>query len=261
MKSTFLIITFIILTSTNSCNYKSAIPENDDNSRMEDLFKYLPCGDSASHSLYSLNVSNSDFCENGRTHVLLALKETMASNGVSLKPYLLVGESEYTSYKKRLARINGIEDMVSIMSDDTIYKIRRILGTMRPLNIFVKMNNSHVEIGNIDKPSFKQKIFNIIYNNPQTILSLTDSILQIKTNADTTIELKNNGNKELYIYDIDSSCGCNHIYIENTKIDPDKETFLHIGNKSNGRTKTRTNILIYSNDINGIKEIILEAHN
>lgn len=261
MNPTFLIITLIILTLSTSCSYTSRVCDNDDNNRMEDLFNYLPCGDTTSHSLYSLNVSNSDFCENGRTNILLELKESLANNGISLKPYILVGETEYTTYMKRLAKINGLEDIIFTMSDYSIEKITGILKTTRPSNIFVKRNNSHIEIGNIDNPVFKQTIFNTIYDNPKTRLSFIDSILQIKPNTDTIIELKNNGKERLYIYDIDSSCECNHVYVEDTKIDPEESSLLHIGHNSTGRTKTRTNILIYSNDTNGVKEIVLETHN
>ncbi len=67
--------------------------------------------------------------------------------------------------------------------------------------------------------------------------------------------------KKLYIYDIDPSCECNKVSVDKTGIDKGETAQLYIEHKGNGKAKVRTNIPVYSNDINGIKEIVLETRN
>lgn len=249
----------IFLTSCSGGMEKPTFQK--DENRMEDLKNYLPCGDSTYYKLLSVNVTNSDFSENGRTHTLLTMHGKLRRNGIVVRTGILVGESEYTPYMKRLSHINGFDSIITVLSDASIEKIKASLKTRHPMTIFVNGDNSHIETGQIDRPVFKQKIYDYLYDKPKSILLIKDTVLRIKSNTDTIIGLKNTGDEKLYIYDIDSSCECNKVSVDKTSIDKGETVQLYVEHKSNGKAKVRTNILIYSNDIDGIKEIVLEAQN
>ncbi len=188
----------IFLTSCSGGMEKPTFQKNEH--RMEDLKNYLPCGDSTCSKLLSVNVANSDFSENGRTHTLLTIQDNLRRNGIVVRTDILVGESEYTPYMKRLSRINGFDSIITVLSDDSIEKIKALLRTKRPMTIFVNGDNSHIETGQIDRPVFKQKIYDYLYDKQKTIMLIKDTVLRIKSNTDTIIGLKNTGDeKTIYI--------------------------------------------------------------
>lgn len=257
--SIIILLTFVHLTSCTGKN-QTTVSQNE-KLNIDNLLKYIPCEDTVHNKLLSINVSTSDFSENSRTSALLSIRDNLKRNGIDVSVKIIIGKSYYTSQLKRLTRINFLDSIVTVVGDDSIEAMRNLINTRQPMVIFVNKDNSHIETGSIMQPQFKQKIYDYLYNTPMSCLSINDTVIKIKADTDTVIEIKNTAHNRLYIYDIETSCECSKVYVDKSELAEGECARLFIQYKKYSMSKGRTNILIYSNNLNGTKEIILESLN
>lgn len=258
MKSKGVLICLALVIAF-SCNIATKQSETE-SSDTADVIRYFPDIDSTSDLLLLVNCTANDFNDHSRTHSMLSLRDKLAEKGITLKTGFLFGKSEYTSYVRRLARISRLDSLVTVISDDSAAMLAQVLRTTRPIAVLLNKEGDCIEIGRMERPEFKQKIFSYYNHLGLTEMILPNSLIHMKANTDTTVIIKNGGPNPLFIYDIDSSCECSRVTADKTAVAPGKSTLLHIAHRRNGPAKTRSNILIYSNATDGIREIVINAH-
>ena len=231
--------------------------EHDDEINNEDVLKSIPFA--YSNRLILVNPTMNDFNDYGRLAIMRKISDKLEEMGVNIELSVVVSISDYSPQIRKLVRINNLEQYVILMSEDSVENLRRILKTRRSLAMLVGAGKSFLDIGMIERPDFKQTIYNHFYSGGKSVLDMSDSIVNIKANTDTVVQIRNAGRSILKIFDMDSSCECSKVTIDKNEIRPGEIANLYIKHQTNGRVKARTNILLYSNDISGIKQIFVAA--
>lgn len=215
--------------------------------------------DSSNYKLIIVNVSDREFNEHSRIMILKTIQEKLRVQNINIDFFILIGEKELNQTTKKLIRINGLDSITISIPDSVITDFQLLYKTKKPFTLFLDPNNSIIESGDIAKPLFKQKIYEYFNNSGVSKMIIRDDIIKIKENADTFINIMNNGDQILIIYDIESSCDCKNVSIDKTRIAKGDTAKIFITGRGNLKSKSVSNLLIYSNDIDGIKEITLES--
>lgn len=206
-----------------------------------------------------INPTNNDLDRYGRAGTMLAMHARLNSLGVSMPVRIIMDEEEMTGLRKRLLRIGRLDSLVTVLPQTTSERIKSKLRTRHPITVLIDSLRRVVMSGDISSPSYKQRIYDRYLSKEKAFLQIKDTVVRISENPDTFMYLKNASSHPLVIYEVESSCDCSKVRPESNIIAPYDSTRLYLTHTGNNHAKTLTNILIYSNHKNGIREVKIDS--
>lgn len=256
MKQVSLALLLIIVMSVCSGHHDDSkstqdVPEN--------LNLNIPDSLVDTSSLILLNPNNNDFNLGGRLEILMTLQQRLKLFDVIIPIKMIVREEGITGLQKRLIKIHGLDSLITIIPEGMFSEIKSNVSTNHPTTILIDSTRRILLTGDIMTPSYKQRIYDYCLGPEQSAHLLIDTIVKISQNPDTFIYIKNFSPHPLVIYEIESSCDCSQVRTDDNIVAPYDSVKLNFTYIGNNRTKTLTNILIYSNDKDGIREIKVDS--
>lgn len=209
--------------------------------------------------LLLINPTNNDLVSYGRAGKLLTMQDRLNSLGIKVPIRIVIGEDGKTGLRKRLIKIGQLDSLVITIPKMTFEGIKSKLRTNHPITVIVDSVRKVVMSGDINLPAYKQRIYDLYLRHKTALLLLEDTVVKIYQNPDTFMYIKNGSNNPLVIYEIESSCDCTKVRTESNIIAPHDSTKLYLTHIGNNKNKTLTNILIFSNDRLGIKEVKIDS--
>lgn len=256
MKHVTIISVFLIVVTACAGHHDDSTSITDD---PYDNILYIPDTTVKSDCLVLLNPGNNDLDLHGRAGILKALQARLRLHKIAIPIRIIFGEEQMSGLRKRLIKINRLDSLTMILSERSSMDIKSKLKTHRPVTVLIDSVRRMVITGDICSPSFKQRIYDYYLGSEKAALKLEDSVLRVSQNPDTFIYLKNNAVKPLIIYEIESSCDCSKVKTDSNIIPPLDSVKLYLSHIGTNKTKTLTNILIFSNDMDGIREIKVDS--
>lgn len=251
----FLSFLFIVMVSCVDHHDKSESGTHKNN----DIILNISDSTIGSDCFLLINLSNNDLDSHGRVGILMAMQNRLKQHNIRIPVKIVFGEEEMSGLRKRLIKISRIDSLITILPEELSIKIKSKIKTNRPISILIDSTSKILMSGDICSPSYKQRIYNHYLGFEKASLAFKDSVIRIRQNPDTFIYLKNTDRNPLIIYEIESSCDCSKVTTEANIIYPNDSLRMYLTHTGNNHTKILTNILIYSNDKNGIREIKIDS--
>lgn len=230
-----------------------------DNHKNNDITLHIFDSAMGSDCLLLVNLSNNDLDSQGRVGMLMAMQDRLRQHNIRIPVKIVIGEEEMSGLRKRLIKINRLDSLITILPEESSMEFKSNIKTNRPFSILIDSMSKMLMSGDISSPSYKQRIYDHYLGLEKASLTLKDSVIRIRQKPDTFIYLKNTSSNPLIIYDIESSCDCSNVKTESNIISPYDSLKMYLTHTGNNHAKTLTNILIYSNDKNGIREITIDS--